>query len=92
MIGYIHMNKSVHVITTDADRFVSTGLNSWYIYSVWSYVIVLQYNSVTNACSVQDSDVFSDFIYCFTISEGGSRSGGLEWCYLLGVLCIPHLA
>lgn len=31
MIGYIHMNKSVHVMTTDADRFVSTGLNSWYI-------------------------------------------------------------
>lgn len=48
------------------------------IYNVWLYVIVLQYNSVTNAFAVQDSDVFSDFMYCFIISEGGSRSGSLE--------------
>lgn len=48
------------------------------IYNVWLYVIVLQYNSVTNAFAVQDSDVFSDFMYCFIICEGGSRSGSLE--------------
>lgn len=52
------------------------------MYSVYMVVVchcsTVQYNSVTNACSARDSDVFSDFIYCFIVSEGGSRSGGLE--------------
>lgn len=39
---------------------------------------LIQYNSVTNACSAQNSDVLFDFIYRFIISEGGSRSGGPE--------------
>lgn len=35
------------------------------LYSVWSYVFVLQYNSVTNACSAQNRDM--SYLTSFTI-------------------------